>query len=178
MADTIVGNIRELTEMCQWNRQHWINFNADTEELYLDPANHSVDSLVRFLTYLTKSSSRAADIEITQTNIDEHDKIVTEIIDALNNSEHVRTAWTAFCETMCQDCQDLNPTSKDTMFLKTFLSTHQEALMAPQTEKDTIVGIVRKMIQESKWCDSHWNDFIAEKKGRATILPDTMWTFC
>ena len=164
MADTIVGNIKELTEMCQWNRQHWINFNADKKKMYLDHANHSVDSLVRFLTYLTKSSSRAADIEITQTNIDEHAKIVIEIINALNNSEHVRTAWTAFCETMCQD---LNPTSKDTMILKTFLSTHQEALMAPQTEKDTIVGIVRKMTQESKWCESHWNDFIAEKKRKS-----------
>ena len=42
--------------------------------------------------------------------------------------------------------------------------------MAPQTEKDTIVGIVRKMTQESKWCDSHWNDFIAEKK-RKSVNP-------
>ena len=36
--------------------------------------------------------------------------------------------------------------------------------MAPHTEKDTIVGIVGKMIQESKWCKSHWYDFIADKE--------------
>ena len=36
--------------------------------------------------------------------------------------------------------------------------------MAPHTEKDTIVRIVRKMIEESKWCKSHWYDFIADKE--------------
>ena len=40
--------------------------------------------------------------------------------------------------------------------------------MAPQTEKDTIVGIVRKLILESKWCDSHWDDFIAAHKRKSS----------
>ena len=106
MADTIVDVIGRLIERCQWSKQHWINFNGDKEEIYLDPARQGVDSLVRFLTYLTKSSSRQSDMEMTQTSIDEHNRFVIEIINALINSKHVRTEWAAFCKSMSQD---LNP---------------------------------------------------------------------
>ena len=80
--------------------------------------------------------------------MDEHNEIVIEIIKTLISSKHVRTAWKAtFYKSMSQN---LSPTSKVAMVLKTCRGTHQEALTAPPTDKDTIVRIVRKIINESK----------------------------
>ena len=161
MVDTIVSNIRELIDKSEESMNQWINFNADKKEGYLNPARHDVESLVLFLAYLTKSSSPANDIEMTQTSKEEHDEIVIEIRNALNTSVHVRTAWAAFCESMSQD---LKPESKVTKVLKTFKSTHQEAFTAPPTEVDAIVGVVMRMINESEWCKSHWYDYADKKR--------------
>ena len=79
--------------------------------------------------------------------MDEHNEIVIEIIQTLISSKHVRTAWKpTFYKSMSQN---LSPTSKVAMLLKTCRGRHHEALTAPPTDKDNIVRVVRKIVNES-----------------------------
>ena len=60
-VDTIVSIVREVSKKSEWGKSHWVNFNAGKNPMYLNPDRHDVDSLVRFLAYLTQSSRMAND---------------------------------------------------------------------------------------------------------------------
>ena len=128
--------------------------------MYLDLVRHSVDSLVRFLTYLTNSSSRQSDSEMTQRSIDEHKEIVIEIINTLINSKHVRTAWAG--NFLQVDVSELESDIQDHHGLEDVLAYTSRGSYGSAHEKDTIERIVGKIINESKLCSSHWDDFIAD----------------
>ena len=53
---TTVSIVKEVSKQTEWGKSHWVIFNAGKNAMYLNPARHDLDSLVRFLAYLTQSS--------------------------------------------------------------------------------------------------------------------------
>ena len=84
--ETIVSTVTEVSTKSERGQGNWVIFNTGKNPMYLNPARHDLDSLVRFLAYLTEFSAPTND-NAAASSLKQTAQALSELVAAVSSAD-------------------------------------------------------------------------------------------